>query len=200
MAFAMNRATACFAASVFLLSGCATADDYPSLARRPAEGSVSPDPAICPASKEILGLADDEPGRVGGSALPAPAIDVPPPAAEPSRDLITRLAQLVDQARAAHGRFTAGQAQAERAVSAGAGAAEGSEAWSVASVELAGLESARSEASVALGELDQRFAELSTSENPNPHDVDAISAARDQVDALVAQEDQVLDRLRDRLR
>lgn len=196
----MNRATACFAASVFLLSGCAEADGYPSLARRPAEGSISPDPAICPASAEILALGDSQPGRVGGTALPAPAIDVPPPPAEPSRDLTTRLSQLVEQARAAHARFISAQAQAERTVSAGAGAAEGSEAWSVASVALAGLESARSEASIALGELDQRFAELSTSENPNPHDIEAVSAARDQVNALVAAEDQVLERLRGKLR
>lgn len=195
----MNRALACFAASLFLLPGCTITDDYPSLARRPAEGSVSPDPAICPASPEALALAD-EPGRVGGTAQPAPALDLPPPATEPSRDLTTRLAQLVSDARAAHGRFSARRAEAERAVSAASGAAEGSEAWSLASVALAGLESARSEALVALGELDQRYAEMSVATDTNLLDLDAVTAARDQVNAIVEEEDAVLERLRGRIR
>jgi hypothetical protein len=200
MALGMNRPLACFAASVFLLTGCAASSDYPSLARRPAEGSIGADPAICPANKDILALAEGEPGRVGGTAQPAPAIDIPPPAVKPSRDLTTRLAQLVEQAQAAHGRFGAATPQAERTISAASGAAEGSEAWSVASVALSALESARSDALVALAELDQRYAEMATADTVNQPELDAISAARDQVEAIVAEEDRVLDRLRGRLR
>ena len=198
----MNRVIALLAAApAVVLSGCASADDYPSLARRPAEGSVSPDPAICPASKDILALADDTPGsgRVGGSAQPAPTLSIPPAPTAPSRDLTTRLAQLVEQARAAHVRFGDRRGAAERAVAAGSGAAQGSEAWATASVALSGLETARSDALVALGELDQRFAELTTAENANTYDIEAVSAARDQVESIVMEEDAVLAGLRRRL-
>ena len=198
----MNRVLALLAAaSAIGLSGCASAGDYPSLARRPAEGSVSPDPAICPASRDVLALADDElgSGRVGGSAQPAPALSIPPAPTAPSRDLTTRLAQLVEQARAAHGRFGDRRAAAERAIAAGSGAALGSEAWSTASVALASLETARSDALIALGELDQRFAELTTAESANTFDIEAVSAARDQVETIVMEEDAVLAGLRRRL-
>ncbi len=199
---AMNRVPALLAAaSAIVLSGCASAGDYPSLARRPAEGSVSPDPAICPANREILALADDglEPGRVAGSAQPAPALSIPRAPTAPSRDLTTRLAQLVEQARAAHSRFGDRRAAAERAVAAGSGAAQGSEAWAAASVALSGLETARSDALVALGELDQRFAELTTAEAANTFDIEAVSAARDQVESIVMEEDMILAGLRRRL-
>lgn len=208
MALVMNRAAhrnlACLAASLFLLPGCTTTDDYPSLARRPAEGSISPDPAICPAGDAILALGANEPGgepgRVGGTAQPAPALNLPPPPTTPSRDLTTRLAQLVSDARAAHGRFGARRAEAERAISAASGAAQGSESWSVASVALSGLESARSEALVALGELDQRYADLTVSTDATMLDLDAVTVARDEVNTIVAEEDAVLARLRGRLR
>lgn len=198
----MNRVIALLAAaSAIVLSGCASADDYPSLARRPAEGSVSPDPAICPASKEILALADEElgSGRVGGSAQPAPTLSIPQAPTEPSRDLTTRLAQLVEQARAAHGRFGDRRPAAERVISAGSGAAQGSEAWATASIALSGLETARSDALIALGELDQRFAELTTAESASTFDIEAVSAARDQVETIVMEQDAVLAGLRQRL-
>lgn len=201
----MNRAFASLAAasillSAILLSGCAASGDYPSLARRPIEGSISANPAICAANSDILALADGEPGRISGSAEPAPALTIPPPVMTPSRDLATRLEQLVDQARAGHARFGERRSEAERTVSAASGAATGSESWSVASIAVSGLESARSDVLVALGELDQRYAEASTAANVNTPDLDAISATRDQVNVLVEQEDEVLNRLRGRLR
>lgn len=194
----MNRVPACLAASVLLLSGCATSGEYPSLARRRIEGSVGADPAICAAKGDIT-LPGDEPGRIAGSAEPAPAIDVPPPPQPPSADLTARLAQLVEQAEAAHARFNANRAQAERAVGAGSGSAEGSDAWSNASLALSVLESARSNAQVALAELDQRYGQAGVDGN-DPLVAEAIAAARDRVDALVAEENAVLTRLRERLR
>lgn len=214
MATVMNRLSACAALlPALILAGCANGNDYPSLARRPMEGSISGDPAICAAKVDIALPGDEalpgkepgpgkDPGRIAGSAEPAPALNIPPPPQPPSRELTTRLGQLVDQARAAHGRFTAAQGQAERATGAASGATPGSEAWSVASVALSALESARSDALVALAELDQRYGDASVAaiDRDDPSEADAISAARDQVDALVREEDAVLTQLRSRLR
>lgn len=164
-------------AAAVSLTGCAAAKDYPSLDRRAAE-------------------------RVTGSARPA--TPEPPPAPPPpaSRELTTRLAQLVEQARAAHQRFADRRGTAERLVAAGGGAATGSEGWAVATAALSDLEATRSEAMIALAELDQLFAAESVAAAETGHraGVEAIAAARDQVIALVGQEDTVLAALRGRMR
>ncbi|MBV1691163.1 hypothetical protein KRR38_26650 [Novosphingobium sp. G106] len=162
---------------VATLSACAAANDYPSLARRPVE-------------------------RQSGSARPVTPETPPPPPAPASPVLTTRLAQLVDQARDAHQRFGAKRANAERLVASGGSGAPGSEGWSVATVALSDLESARSDAMVALAELDQLYTSesIAASETGNHASVDAIVAARDQVTALVGDEDTVLASLRGRMR
>lgn len=168
--------------ATLLLSACAARSDYPSLARRPAEESAA---------------------RVEGSAEPAPAATpAPVPAAPPSADFAARLDQLVRQARAAHGRFTERLAPAERAVSAGGDSAVGSEGWAAASVALGGLESARSEAMIALAELDEIYTAeaVAAAESGDSGRRDAASAAHAQVDGWVADEDAVLARLRARVR
>ncbi len=155
-----------------LLGGCAASADYPSLSRRPAE-------------------------RISGSAqavTPQPA-QAPVPA--PSAEFTERLTQLIEQAGDAHRRFSGQSARTERLVSAAAGAAVASESWAVASVALAELESARSDAMVALAELDQIYAAEAIA---GTADRDAAAAAREQVVALVSEEDEVLARLRGRLR
>ncbi|MCW1430436.1 hypothetical protein [Novosphingobium sp. JCM 18896] len=159
------------------LTACAAATDYPSLERRSAE-------------------------RMTGSARPVTP-EAPPPAPAPaSPQLTTRLTQLVDQARAAHQRFGARRGNAQRLVAAGGSGAPGSEGWSVATVALSDLESARSDAMEALAELDQLFAaeSIAAAETGNRQTVDTIAAARDQVTAMIGEEDEVLASLRGRMR
>lgn len=156
-----------------LLSACAEeAGGYPSLARRPAE-------------------------RVSGTSDVVPAIpSAPLPPAPPSPELSARLAGLVQQAEAAHQRFNSREARARGLVSAAAGAAVATESWAVATVALADLESARSDAMIALADLDQLYA----AQRIEGSDALATGAARQTVIALVAQEDLVLASLRGQLR
>ena len=152
------------------LSACATGkDEYPSLARRDAE-------------------------RIGSSAPGSkPESTSPLPVTPPNLELSARLDRLVDQARAAHGRFATRRTRAEQVI--GGGAASGSDRWAVATVALAELESARSEAMVALADLDELFA----AERTANRDAAQIAAARDQVTAWIGEEDRVLEVLRRRL-
>jgi hypothetical protein len=162
---------------VALLGACASSRNYPSLERRPAE-------------------------RVNGSAqaVTPEAPPAPQPAASP--DLAPRLGQLVEQARAAHQRFAAKRANAERLVAANGNAAPGSEGWSVTTIALSDLESARSDAMLSLAELDRMFTteSIAATESGNHASVDLIAAARDQVTALIDEEDGVLTALRGRMR
>ena len=160
-----------------LVSACASPGDYPSLARRDVE-------------------------RINGSSLPVPAPE-PTPATPvaPSADLSARLGQLVDQARAAHRRFVDRRPRAEQLATAASGAAVASEAWSVATVAIADLEAARSEAMVALAELDAlHAAQRVEHHSEDTADGAAILAAREQVLAIVGDEDSVLAALRGRVR
>jgi hypothetical protein len=162
---------------VLSLTACVAAKDYPSLGRLPSE-------------------------RMTGSAQPvAPDSPPPPPPAPPRTDLTGRLAQLVDQARAADRRFSERRANAERLVAGGSHAAPGSEGWSVATVALADLESLRSDAMLALAELDRIYVDesIAAAETGNGAGVDTIAAARDQVTALVNAQDDTLARLRSRM-
>ncbi len=168
---AMNRALprlSCFSAAVLALAVSACASD---------EAANYPSLARRPAEQT--------------SAAPVPAVAIP----APDPGLATRLSSIVEQAREAHGRFAARRDKAERLTAAASGAAMGSEGWSVASVALADLESARSETMVALADLDEIFvaARISGSAALN------AAAARDQVSAWIGEEDQVLAALRGRL-
>lgn len=161
--------------SITLLGACASASDArpPSLATRPGE-------------------------RVSGNAEVPPA-PPPPPATAATGDKLTTI---VAQARAAHGRFGQRQASADRASRAAQGAGVASEAWSVAQIELAALESARSEAMVAMADLDSLHiaAQDAAVATGGSGDVDATGAARDAVAALIAEEDSTLAAYRGRLR
>jgi len=168
------------------LAGCAGGEAYPSLARRPQEVEFQ-GPAV----------AATAPGRIGGSAAPAPA----GPGATASQqavssDLGARLAQLQTAADTAHERFSAGRAKADSLTAAARGLEVGSEGWSVATVAVADLESARSDVMVSLGELDRLYAE----ERIDGGDGGAIAAVRDKVTAWVADEDAVLADLAGRLK
>lgn len=136
--------------------------------------------------------------RVGGTAEPA-AAPVPPPATAATG---SRIAQLRAQAQAAHARFGERRASAAALSASAQGAAVGSEAWSVAQVALASLEAARSDAMIALAELDTLFvaAKIDAVPTDGSGDVDAIGATREDVIALIGEEDATLSALRGRLR
>lgn len=173
------RMLATCAIAALLLSGCAADySTYPSLARRPAERAGS-------TPQRVSGTADVVPG--------APA--VLPPTPPPSPELTVRLGQLSDQAQAAHSEFTSRRAEAQRVISAAGGASVGGEGWAQASVALAGLETARSQAMIALADLDALYA----AEGVAGNDVTAIGATRDRVIGWIDEEDQVLAQLRGRI-
>jgi hypothetical protein len=176
----MNRVSACLLPAVILLglSACSTSGTYPSLERRDVE-------------------------RITGSAEPvAPQPEAIPALPPPSAELATRIAQLVEQARASHVRFGERRAQASRLIAAGGNAPVASESWSVASVALSDLEAARSQTMIALAELDALYAgeSVKAADSGNPGDATAVAQAWRQVTALAAEEDEVLAGLRAKLR
>jgi len=176
-------------AGVFLLAGCGTQGEFPSLARRQAELTGQPAPTGAP--------ANGAPGRIEGSAQPdAPAAGTVVRQEEISANLAARLRELGSAAREAHRRFEAKQARAGQLTAAARGAAPGSEAWSVATIAVGELEAARSDAMVSLGELDRLYAQ----ERIDGGDGGAIAAVRGQVTAWVADEDAVLVELAGRLK
>ena len=151
-----------------LASACAsTSGDYPSLAIRDAE-------------------------RATGSMEPAPADEAPAPAPPLSPDFVERLAQIGEQARAAHQAFMAEVPAARRRVRAGGNASITTNAGAAAEVALASLESARSTTAVSLVDLDKLLVERAIALEP----VEAVSELRQEVEALVAEEDAILAELR----
>jgi hypothetical protein len=155
------------AALVFALAACsADTKNYPSLARRAVE-------------------------RGSGTETPAPA---PSPIA-PSIDQLAQMAAAVTRATQAHVKFGEARPGAQQRVAAGSGSAPGSEAWAIGSVALAGLESTRSAAMIALADLDQLY----VAARIEGRDIDAIVRARDEVTGLIAEEDRVLAELRGKL-
>ena len=155
-----------FAALVALplaLSACASVDDgaYPSLAIRDGE-------------------------RMTGSITPEPY--VPPP---PTPASIAGLDGLASEARAAHAAFTAALPAARARVNAARGSGVGSEAWAVAQVAVADLESQRSRAMIALADLDRIYVQVSS-------DGEAIAPVEDvrgPIAELIAQENAIIDDL-----
>ena len=158
--------------ATILLGACASASaDYPSLAIRDAE-------------------------RMTGSAEAVVAVPDLAPPAPPSADLAARLAQLQGEAAAAHRAFRAAQGRTSVLVRAASRVAVGSESWAVATVALADLESSRSQAMIALADLDALYVAGEVGGGANP----AVLQARDGVTALVAEEDAVLANLRGQIR
>jgi hypothetical protein len=167
----MLRASSALIASAVALSLGACAKDegeYPSLARRPIE-------------------------RISTVAGPSPTPSATP--APPSAELVAKLDGLVAQAARADARFHAHEGRARQLVAAASGAAVASEGWSVATVAVADLESARSDAMIALAEIDALYAAARI----NGEDAALIALARDHVTGLVDSEDKVLADLRGRI-
>lgn len=171
-----RTAPATLAALALTLSACAGGGSYPSLARRPAE-------------------------RAYGTVQPVPAQETAPVSATPSADVINRLESLRAQAAAANARFQTRESKARSAVSAARGAAIASESWSVAQVALAQLESARSDAMIALADLDSLLiaARRADATAPSP-DLPVVEETRLQVSNWIAAQDEVLATLYGQLR
>ena len=145
--------------ALLALAACSTPDagEYPSLAIREGE-------------------------RVSGTlAPPEPPAFVPDPVAPAT---LAELDSLVESARAAHGRFLAAEPEVRRPVAAARGASLGSENYAVASVAIARLETLRSEAMIALADIDRLYVVAATQEGA----IERIGAARDEVEGLVQQE------------
>lgn len=169
----MTRATrfATLAACLALLAGCASdAGEYPSLARRPVERISGTAPVVTPE--------------------PAPGL-----AAPLSPELAARLSQLGNRVVAAHARFTEVEPRARKLTAAARGAAVASESWAVATVALAELESARSEAMIALADLDMMYAAARIAGDGAV----VIGATRTRVLAVIEREDEVLAELRGKI-
>lgn len=176
MAFLSNPSPRCAAlVTALLLAGCAGGRDrFPSLAVRPAErafGSAQP-------------------------ANPAPA----PDAAQPlpaTVSVVQRVAALKDQAADARRTFDAARPQAARLASAARGAAPGSEAWSVAQVALAKLDSARSQAMVAMADLDRMLVvSAQAAVEGSDSDLKLVQAAQAEVSSQIADQDATIAALR----
>lgn len=76
----------------------------------------------------------------------------------------------------------------------------GSESWAVASIALAELESSHSDGMIVLATLDEIHAkDVQAHYNTPSGDAPGITAARDQVQAWIGEEDRVLSALRGRL-
>ena len=148
---------------IALLAACKTADDsYPSLAIRPAE-------------------------RATGTLVPVePYVPPPTPPA-----VGNRLAQLSAQVTSAHATFQQEAPKARSAVSAARGSGPGSEAWSVAQVAIAELESSRSKAMIALADLDRLYVDASVEGG----ELTRIAAIRDAAIAQVEEENRTINGL-----
>ena len=140
--------------------------------------------ACATGSDQYPSLARRDAERITGSASAVETTPVAPPTAvPPNLELAARLERLVDQARSAHARFESRLPRANRASGSG---------WAEGAIALAELDSARSEAMVALADLDELFA----AEKTAGREAAAITAARDQVMAWISQEDRALSALR----
>lgn len=144
-----------------------------------------------PSRYPSLGVRDAE--RATGTLQPAEAEPYVPPAT-PSETL-DRIGRLNAEARAAHQEFFAVADRARAPIAAGRGAAQGSDRWSLALVALADVEASRSRTMIALAELDRLYVDTELAGG----DLARISAARDEVNAMVEAENASIDELQGNL-
>ena len=157
--------------AALILSACAQdVNEYPSLAKRPAERVTA-----------IYGA-------------PEPTA-TPEPLPQPDASVLGQVDSLLAQANRGDARFRRGEPAARRLVGQAGRARIGTEPWSLATMAVSELEAARGETMVPLAELDRMFAEAMT----KGQDVTAIANARDRVIAIVGRQDDVLGDLRRQL-
>jgi hypothetical protein len=148
-----------------LTAACGLSGHYPSLAPRPEEL---------------------------GQTSPAPPKPATPPAADPA--LTAQLDRLLADARAGEAAFRAQLPATERAV-ASAGKA-GLDSWAQAQQAVSRLEAKRAPTAAAASELDALArAKAEAAPSAAEADLGAINATSEQVRALVASQDQAIDRL-----
>ena len=122
------------------LAGCATTEDFPSLAPRAIEAA-------------------------GDSSSPAP----PPTGAGADPELVKRLSSIVEAGEAGNRAFLAELVTARPTIERAAGAAAGSESWVAAQQAYSGLDSTRGALLSALADLDALRREQVDSPNPGNH-------------------------------
>ena len=148
-------------AFVALLGGCAgNSDRFPSLAIREAE-------------------------RFSGTFNPPPS---DPAEAVPAVTDTQTLAQLVDKARSAHARFIETEPGTAALVEQARGLTAETNEWASAQIALADLAAHRSEALIALGDIDLLAAQAATTFAPEAD----IAAAQEQVSSWITIQDNVL--------
>jgi hypothetical protein len=104
------------------------------------------------------------------------------------------------QAETAHRAFSEQQAQAARLALAARGTAPGSEAWSVAQVALAGLDSARSQGMIAMADLDRMLiAATEAAVDGRDADLELVKAAHGEVQRTLGEEEATIANLRERV-
>ena len=152
--------------SASLLAGCVgSSDRYPSLATRDAERAAGTFQPVNPVA-----------------ATPAPA----------STATLSRVEQLLEDARLAHTEFLDATPSARTDVEAAIATGPEDNAWSIAQVSLADLDSHRSLAAIALSDLDLLYADATLEFS----DREQIDDARSHVAAILSEEDATLDELR----
>ncbi len=154
------RATA-LVLPALLLQACSASDGYPSLAIRDSE-RVSVTMAV--------------PDDAGFTPVATP------PATIENLDLLAANAMAADE------QFQAAAGDVESAVNQAAGAAIGSEEWAVAQVEIAGLESLRSDTMLALADIDRIFVNAVV----DGAEFDAAEQKRDEIARIVSEQDRVI--------
>jgi hypothetical protein len=98
------------------------------------------------------------------------------------------LDSLATLARTAHQRFVAASSEANRIVRGAAGSAVGTDGWARAQVAVANLESIRSDAMIALADIDRLHVEA----HVGGGDITRSEAVRSEVSALVTEEDRLI--------
>jgi hypothetical protein len=149
--------------------------------------------AACASTTDYPSLAQRPVERVEGAFATEVSAPTPTPPPALSADLAARLADLQRDASSLHAQFVDAAPTATRL--AAAAGPTGSDSWASAQVAVADLDSLRSRVAVSLADLDALWVDSKLENNPR----EAIGAARDSVEGLVAQEDQVLARLRSRV-
>jgi hypothetical protein len=144
--------------------------------------------ACASAQSDYPSLAIRPAERTSGTLQPAAAEPVLAPAPQATLDQVSQLAA---DARADHKAFLDQVSGARSAITAGRGAAAGGDAWARAEAALADVRAARSKTMIPLADLDRLYVDAAT----QSQSTDRISAARDEVSALVAAEDKTLGEL-----
>ena len=131
-----------------------------------------------------LAIRDQE--RVTGVATPVPPAPATPPVQGSAGT--GNFAKYHADAADAHRRLLAAAEGARGTIAAARGAEVGGDAWSAAAIAVGNLETIRSEAMIALAELDLLYVAAQTEGRDVPELVSALS----QVNAMVLEEDRLI--------